>query len=336
MLVVLVLAGLATGSALANRSAPPIGKGVVVVDTNLAYEGAAAAGTGIVLTPSGEVLTNNHVVRGATTIKVVVPGTGRSYAARVVGYDVAADVAVLQATGASNLKAVAVGDSSKLAVGQHVTFLGNAGGTGSLASGAGSITGLGKSITATDNQGSEQLRGLIETNVGLQPGDSGGPLLNAAGQVIGMDAAGSSSGFGFETSAASDSYAIPINTAVTLAKQIETGIPTAVVHVGGTSFLGIEVQAGGAAPENFGFGIGASASSGGVIAGVVAGGPAASAGLVVGDVITALDGKAISTPDQITTVLLAKAPGTRVSVTYQDQSGASHTAIVILGSGPAQ
>jgi S1-C subfamily serine protease len=337
VVAVLVVAGLAAGLALASRSARPIGKGVVVIDTNLAYQDAAAAGTGIVLTPSGEMLTNNHVVKGATTIKVVVPGAGRSYSAKVVGYDVAADVAVLQDAGASNLKTVALGDSSKLAVGQPVSFLGNAGGTGSLTSGRGSITGLGRSITANDEQGSEQLSGLIGTNVGLQPGDSGGPLLNSVGLVVGMDAAGSSQGFGLETSSA-DSYAIPINTALTLAKQIEAGIPSAAVHVGGTAFLGIEVKSAGATPESsgVGFGIGPSASSGGVIAGVVAGGPAAGTGLAVGDVITAFDGRPISTPDQITTALLAKAPGAKISVTYQDQSRASHIATVTLGSGPPQ
>ena len=134
------------------------------------------------------------------------------------------------------------------------------------------------------------------------------------------------------------SATVAFNTAVTLARQIEAGIASATVHVGGTAFLGIEVQAAGTAPENFGFGlgIGPSASSGGMIAGVVAGGPAASAGLAVGDVITALNGKTISSPDQITTALLAKAPGTKISVTYQDQSGTNHTTTVTLGSGPAQ
>jgi S1-C subfamily serine protease len=336
--VVLAVASLVVGLAFANRSARPIGRGVVVINTNLAYEGASAAGTGIVVTPSGEVLTNNHVIRGATTIKVVVPGTGRSYAAKVVGYSVTADIAVLQATGASNLKTAAIGDSSKLAVGQRVSFLGNAGGTGTLTSGTGTITGLGRSITANDDHGGEQLTGLIETNVGLQPGDSGGPLLNTAGQVIGVDAAGSSQGSGPDTTSASDSYAIPVNTAVSLAKQIDAGLASAAVHVGGTAFLGIQVQSGGAASENLGFGIGVGSptSSATVIAGVVRSGPAASAGLAVGDVITAIDGKAISSPDEITTAVLARAPGTRVFVTYQDQSGSTHTAAVILGSGPAQ
>src|SRR5207248_556642 len=123
-------------------------------------QGSAAAGTGMVLTSSGEVLTNNHVISGATTIKVVVPKTGRSYKARVIGYDRTADVAVLELQGASNLKTISTG-SAKLSVGATVTALGNAGGTGSITSATGTVTGLGKSITASDGAGdSEQLTGL--------------------------------------------------------------------------------------------------------------------------------------------------------------------------------
>src|SRR6266576_4295218 len=114
-LVALLAATVGVGIALAHGSAKPIGSGVVVIDTNLAYQGNAAAGTGMVLTSSGEVLTNNHVISGATTIKVVVPKTGHSYKARVVGYDRTADVALLQVQGASNLKTVSI-TSTKLSV----------------------------------------------------------------------------------------------------------------------------------------------------------------------------------------------------------------------------
>ena len=106
--------------------------GVVVIETQLGLEGARAAGTGMVLTFSGEVLTNNHVIEGATSIKVVIPGTGRSYQATVVGYDVGEDTAVLQLRNGSGLATVAVGDSSRLTVGQLVHAVGNAGGSGSL------------------------------------------------------------------------------------------------------------------------------------------------------------------------------------------------------------
>jgi S1-C subfamily serine protease len=319
-----VLVGVGAGLAFARGTkAAPIGTGVVVVDTNLAYENGAAAGTGMVLTSSGEVLTNNHVIKGATSIRVVVPRTGRTYTATVVGYDVSDDVAVLQLAGASNLKTVTI-STAKLAVGKTVTALGNAGGTGTLVSAKGRITGLGKSITASDDQGgSEQLTGLIETNAALQPGDSGGPLLDGAGRVVGMDTA-ASTGFGFQAvTRTSDAYAIPIAKALSIAKAIVSGTASTTVHVGGTAFLGIEVQS-----DPYGSGV--------VIAGVVSGGPADSAGLIAGDEITSVDGHSVSAPTDVSSLILAEKPGTTVTVTYTDQSGTSQTASVTLGSGPAQ
>jgi S1-C subfamily serine protease len=191
-LIVVVPATVAAGLALASTRSPAIGTGFVVIDTNLAYQGEQAAGTGMVLTSSGEVLTNNHVIRGATTVKVVVPATGRSYSASVVGYDVSDDVAVLQASGASNLKTASLGSSSTVDVGEPVKAVGNAGGTGRLTSASGTVTGLARAITVNNDQGgSERLTGLIETNAAVRPGDSGGPLLNAGGQVVGMDTAAS-------------------------------------------------------------------------------------------------------------------------------------------------
>src|SRR5581483_1993820 len=157
-----VIAGTVTGIALARSSAPRIGNGVVVIETALGYQGGAAAGTGMVLTPSGEILTNNHVIRGATTIRIVIPGTSRSYRAKVVGYDVADDVAVVQAVGASNLRTITT--ASKVSVGDAVTAVGNAGGTGALTSAPGSVTGLAQAITVSDDQGgAARLTGLIET-----------------------------------------------------------------------------------------------------------------------------------------------------------------------------
>src|SRR5579871_594789 len=255
--------------AFARAHAAAVGTGVVVIDTNLAYAGASAAGTGMVLTSAGEVLTNNHVIRGATTIEIAVPGTGHAYPAKVVGYDLADDVAVLRAVGASNLRTVQVGNSSSLRLGQPVTAVGNAGGTGSLTSASGSVTAVARAITVSDDGGGrERLTGLIETNAGLRPGDSGGPLFDAARKVVGMDTAASTSG-GFENVASTDGFAIPIDKAIALAKQIAAGKASAAVHVGGTAFLGVELASGGGA----------------VIAAVVPNGPADRGGLGQGDVI---------------------------------------------------
>ena len=322
-----LVAAVAASIALASHGSTPIGTGVVDVRTTLGLEQSAAAGTGIVLTSDGEILTNNHVIRGATSVRVAIPGTGRGYRATVVGYDVADDVAVLKLSGASNLRTATLGTSTGLRVGQPVTATGNANGTGRLTSVTGTITGLGKTITATDEQnGSEQLTRLIETNAALQPGDSGGPLLNSAGRVIGMNTA-ASVGFSFESTGVTDAYAIPINHARAIVKLIEGGRSTASVHVGGTPFLGVQVGDAGA----FGFG----STGGGVVAGVVPGGPASKAGLVPGDVITSIGGRSVATSGDVLTALLPQAPGDSVQVTWVDANGQQQVATVTLANGPA-
>ena len=320
-LVAVVAAAIAAGLALASTRPAPLGTGVVVIDTNLAYQDGRAAGTGMVLTSSGVVLTNNHVIRDATAIRVVVPATGRSFTAKVVGYDASDDVAVLQAGGASNLKTIPLGDSASLDAGQFVKAIGNAGGTGSLRAASGTVTGVDRAITVGDDQGgSESLTGMIETNAAVQPGDSGGPLMNAAGQVVGMDTA-ASPGNGVEPAATSDAYAIPINRAVSIALQIMRGDASATIHVGETAFLGVEVEE-------------SSYGSGAVITSVVPGSPAAAAGLAPGDLITSVGGRAVSSPAGLTTIMMTQKPGAPISATYLDQEGATQTANLALASGP--
>ena len=168
----------------------------------------------MVLTSSGEILTNNHVIRGATEIKVVVPKTGQSYTAKVVGYDVPHDVAVLQASGASNLKTISLGDSGIVNAGQSVRRSETPVAPARSRFASGTVTNVDRAITVSDDQGgSESLSGLIETNAAVRPGDSGGPLLNSSGQVIGMDTA-ASVGNGVAQTTTNDGYAIPINNAI--------------------------------------------------------------------------------------------------------------------------
>jgi S1-C subfamily serine protease len=179
-----------TTSQIANRVDP----GLVDIVSTLGDQSAEAAGTGMVVTSSGEVLTNNHVIDGATSIKATDIGNGRTYTAKVVGYDKSDDVAVIQLQGASGLTTVSFGDSSQVAVGQSVVALGNAGGQGGTPSVAtGTVTALNQSITASDegSGSSENLTGMIESNANIQPGDSGGSLVNSAGQVIAIDTAAS-------------------------------------------------------------------------------------------------------------------------------------------------
>ena len=179
-----------------SQIAARVSPGLVDVVSTLGDQNATAAGTGMVLTSTGEVLTNNHVINGATSISVTDIGNGKTYTATVVGYDKSKDIAVLQLQNASGLQTVNLGDSSTVTVGQNVVAIGNAegkGGTPSVVTG--SVTALNQSITAGDDgsSDSEQLSGLIQTNAPIQPGDSGGPLVNSAGQVVGIDTAASSS-----------------------------------------------------------------------------------------------------------------------------------------------
>ena len=336
-----------TASEIASRVDPAI---VDIVSTD-GDQGATSAGTGIVLTSNGEVLTNNHVINGATSIKVTDVGNGKTYTATVVGYDASHDVAVIQLQNASGLTTASLGNSSTVQTGDSVTALGNAGGKGGTPSVAtGAVTALNQSITASDDLSgsSEQLTGLIETNANIQPGDSGGPLVNAYGQVIGMDTA-ASSGTQFQSQSgqtAEQAYAIPINEAVSIASQIEAGHASSTTHIGATAFLGVQIQSAsqGSGDGSGGFGgfggsgdqgNGNSTTSGVTVAGTLSGSPAANAGLTQGDVITALGGQSVSTPEDISHVLVKYHPGDSISISWVDQAGQSHTANVTLANGPA-
>ena len=203
-------------SAIASQVDPAL----VDIDTTLA-QGGATAGTGMVLTSSGLVLTNNHVIENASTINVQVIGSQRTYSATVLGYSVTDDVALLQLQNASGLKTVTTGNSSNLSVGQPVVAIGNAGGTGGTPTAVGgTITALNQTITAGDaGTLSETLNGLIETNADIQPGDSGGALVNTSGKVVGMNTAAAQT----NGTSTNQGYAIGINQALSLANQIKSG-----------------------------------------------------------------------------------------------------------------
>jgi S1-C subfamily serine protease len=343
-------------SAIANKVDP----GLVDINTTLGFQQEEAAGTGIVLTSSGEILTNNHVIDGATTISVTDVGNGKTYSASVVGYSRTKDIAVLQLHGASGLQTATIGDSSKVSVGQDVVGIGNAGGTGGTPSAAGgTVTALNRSITASDDGdgSSEQLTGLIETNANIQAGDSGGPLVNSAGEVVGVDTA-ASAGFSFRSSgqsAGNQGYAIPINEAVSIAKQIVAGTASSTVHIGATAFLGVEVAqstcnssgssgfgggsgfgSGFGGGSGFGPGSGNAASSGALICSVVTSSPAQEGGLVEGDTITSLNNQTVASPTGLTNLLEPFHPGDKVMIGWADSSGQSHSASVHLSSGPPQ
>jgi S1-C subfamily serine protease len=337
---------------------------LVDVTSTLGYQDASAMGTGIVLSSNGLVLTNNHVINGATSISVTDIGNGQTYKATVVGYDESQDIAVLQLTGASGLTTANLGNSSSVTVGDTVTGIGNAGGKGGTPSVAsGSVVALDQAITASDESSgtSENLTGLIESNADIQPGDSGGPLVNSSGQIVGVDTAASSGyqfsgasgsgngssgggggygngGFGSSGSGSSNAdggssaqgsatqgYSIPIDTALSIAHEIEAGTASSTVHIGTTAFIGIEI-----ATTQTG------STQGVEIAGAQAGTPAAEAGLAQGDVITAINGQSVTTGTQITDMLVGEHPGDKVTITWTAaDTGQSQTSTITLGTGPA-
>ncbi len=318
--LLLVLAAPAAGASQPTR-------GVVVIETALGYQQTSAAGTGFVLTSGGKVLTNNHVIRGATHIRVLVPGAGRHYSARVLGYAVTGDVAVLQLEGAAGIPTALVGTSAGLQRGRAVIAVGNAGGARRLVTTHGTITALRQSITVRDDQGdAHRLTGLIQVNAELQPGDSGGPLLDRTGHVIGMDTA-ASVGFAFRAGD-NQGYAIPIDRALAISRQIDSGRGTPEIHVGPTAFLGIAVHPFGYYRNGY--------IPGALVDNVVAGGPADRAGLQPGDIIVAIDGTRVSTPASIARLIVQKKPGETIRITWIERTGGRKSATARLITGPPQ
>jgi S1-C subfamily serine protease len=329
----------ASTSLMATRSGPTdvssiadkVDPGLVDINTLLGFQEEEAAGTGIVLSSSGEVLTNNHVINGATAIYVRDIANGKTYSATVVGYDITNDVAVLQLHDASGLQTASIGNSSNVFVREPVVGVGNAGGTGATPSAAGGIvTGLNQSITATDqgNGSSEQLTDLIETNAAIQPGDSGGSLVNSLGQVIAIDTAGSA-GLSIQSgreSAGNRGYAIPINEATSIAKEIESGTSSSTIHIGSTGFLGIQIESNAQADGG--------SITGAKVAGVITGSTAQVAGLAVGDVITSVNGQTVASADALTELLEPFHPGDQVTIGWTNSLGQTETASVQPSSGP--
>jgi S1-C subfamily serine protease len=218
---------------------------LVIINTTLQYSSEQAAGTGMVLNSSGLVLTNNHVIENATKISATSVATGKTYPATVVGYDVTGDVAEIQLQGASGLRPITAANPATVKSGINVVAMGNAEGQSQIVPATGQVTGLNQTITASDQGGtvtSETLHGMIQTNADIVAGDSGGPLANAAGQVIGMDTAGNDVTTPGQQSAAG--YAIPISTATALASQITAGHASSTIVIGYPPFIGIYISQG--------------------------------------------------------------------------------------------
>ena len=358
-----------SGAALNPRAVErKVEPGLVDITATLKFASEMAEGTGMILSSSGLVLTNNHVIAGATGVKVsLADNPHQTYPAQVIGYDSTDDVALLQLTGASGLATVSIGDSAEVRVGIPVLALGDAEGRGGVTPAQGYISGLDRTIQASD-EGSgttEDLNHMLQTNAQIQQGDSGGALADNAGQVIGMVTAANTSAGG---QPASMGFAIPINTALAIARQIADRQPSSTVYIGLPGFLGVEVaQSNSADPrqqaaderhsgDNQGGLSGGSrrdglacvadgqepgvpdriapAGSGALILGVLCGTAAQSKGLAAGDVIISVDGQAVTTPDSLSTITARYHPGDVVSVGWEAANGSRHTARIVLGYGP--
>jgi S1-C subfamily serine protease len=336
--------------------ATEVDPGVVDITATLAYGQGGTAGTGVVVSASGEVLTNNHVIDGAVSVTAQIDGSGPKYTATVVGTDPSSDIALLQLRGVSRLKTVSIGDSSTLAVGEPVAAIGNALDLpGRPRITVGNVTALGVPVIALDSGSAlcESLTGMIQIDAPLEPGNSGGPLVDAQGQVIGIDTAASGN---WSSSALSggdygSGFAIPISVATGILARMRADETSPTLHVGPSPLLGVEVAGvngagtGSACSKGSGGDSGASrsgtggpsspVSSGALVVRVETATPAESAGLEPGDAIIGFGGKTVTTPEALTKLVQADKPGDVVEVTWVDATGATHRAEVTLAAGPA-
>ena len=368
--------GTGISSATVHGVVKSVEPGVVVINSKLddTPDATGAAGTGMIISRSGLVLTNNHVIDSTNGLTATVVWTGKTYPARWLGYDKGSDVAVIQLEGASGLTPVPLGNSSAVRDGDSVVAMGNAGGTGSISTATGAITGLNQAITASDSgsgASAEHLTGMLQTDAQIVRGDSGGPLASTAGKVIGMDTAAASD---VVTSQQELAFAIPINKAMAIARQIIAGKPAPGIEVGAAGFAGVLVPAapGGGqsnqtsprvqlqqaeqseAQRTFGgnypapgrcvtnaaySGIPqhiAPTASGALVLGTLCQTPAAGAGLAAGDVITGAAGQRVSSPASLTSILSKVPSGKKITISWVTPAGRAVTHAVTLAQAPPQ
>ncbi|MDQ3945025.1 MAG: trypsin-like peptidase domain-containing protein [Actinomycetota bacterium] len=280
---------------------------VVSVEASIG-RGGTGSGTGVILTPGGEVLTNAHVVDGAGRIRVTLAGEARARDAEVVGVDTDADLALLQIRDASGLPTARLGDSSAVQVGDDVVAIGNA---LALRGGPTVTRGIVSALDRSLDTDTGTMTGLIQTDASISSGNSGGPLVNAYGDVIGINTAVATGG---RTSAAENiGFAIAMDRALPVVERLRGGAATPV------GYLGVST----ADPTD--------GSRAAVVVNVEAGSPAASAGLQTGDLITHVAGEAVSGSAELAGVVAEHQPGETVEVTAL-RAGQPLTVQVALGT----
>lgn len=301
--------------------------GLVDINTTLSYQGAVGAGTGILLSPDGEVLTNNHVIEGATDITAVSLANSRTYPVDVIGFDRASDIALVRLRGATGLPTAILGTSSTLAVGDPIAAIGNSNGSSAPPSYApGTVTEIGASVRASDESGggARELYDLIRVAAEIRPGDSGGPLVNSAGQVVGVNVAATLT-YRMGGVTGGEGFAIPIDRALAIANQIRSGVISDSIHLGDTAFIGVGIA--DSSPMSRG-------PAGAVVRQVLPGTPAGQIGLFSGDVITAVDGIPINSAEDLSNVMDQRRPGDIIMLTWIDRAGIPRNAPLMLAKGP--
>ena len=301
--------------------------GLVDINTTLSYQGAVGAGTGILLSPDGEVLTNNHVIEGATDITAVSLANSRTYPVDVIGFDRASDIALVRLRGATGLPTAILGTSSTLAVGDPIAAIGNSNGSSAPPSYApGTVTEIGASVRASDESGggARELYDLIRVAAEIRPGDSGGPLVNGVGQVVGVNVAATLT-YRMGGVTGGEGFAIPIDRALGIANQIRSGVISDSIHLGDTAFIGVGIA--DSSPMSRG-------PAGAVVRQVLPGTPAGQIGLFSGDVITAVDGIPINSAEDLSNVMDQRRPGDIIMLTWIDRAGIPRSAPLVLAKGP--
>ncbi|MGH9039400.1 MAG: S1C family serine protease, partial [Acidimicrobiia bacterium] len=267
-------------------------------------QGGGGQGTGIIISPDGEVITNAHVVEGAQNIRVTLFGENDARHAEVVGLDTGNDLALLHINDASGLPAAELGSSAGLAVGDDVVAVGNALGLrGDPSVTRGIVSGLGRSL--------DSLTGLIQTDAAINPGNSGGPLVDSGGRVIGINTAVAGRG------GQNIGFAIAIDSARPVIDRLRTGAPARVA-----AFLGITTSDA------------EDGSRGAQVVEVTAGGPAAAAGMKPGDrVVQIADISVVGSSELVGILRQQFAPGQQVPVKVV-RAGSELTLNVTLGERP--
>lgn len=265
-------------------------------------------GSGFIISPDGYILTNDHVINGASSIMVTVAGRAKAYQAQVVDSNYSLDLALVKIDAGSSLPTITLGNSDKSRVGDWVVAIGNPYGLDDTVT-VGVLSAKARPITV----GNRQYSNLLQTDASINPGNSGGPLLNLDGQVIGINTAVSTNGQGL-------GFAIPTSTVQPVLNNWVNHKPVA--------YLGVSLTS---VSTDMADSLGLPDGQGALIVGVIQSSPADKAGLLQGDVVTAFDGQTVNGPDDLMAKIQGESPGTLVRLTIV-RNGASLGVQATLGS----